>query len=117
MRFSGGVMTSSGSYGPIQLISEHLKHNNYHAALLFMNQMDWPTQGETILIGINKTFHKLFRQAELTKENESLMEMGLGLFYAPNRPIPEETIDEFSEQVHDIARKFFHRFVFEFTSI
>ena len=71
--------------------------------------MDWPTQGETILIGINKTFHKLFRQPELTKENEALMEMCLGLFYSPNRPIPEDTIDEFSEQVHDIARKFFHR--------
>ena len=37
------------------------------------------------------------------------MEMCLGLFYAPNRPIPEETIDEFSEQVHDIARKFFFK--------
>ena len=73
-----------------------------------MNQMDWPTQGESIIIGINRTFHKLYRMPDLTKENETLMEMCLGLFYAPNRPIPEETIDEFSEQVHDIARKFFH---------
>ncbi len=109
LRFSGGVLSSSGSLGPIQIINQHLQSNNYQAALLFMNQMDWPTQGETILIGINKTFHKLFRQAELTKDNESWMEMCLGLFYAPSRPMPEETIDEFSEQVHDLARKFFHR--------
>lgn len=102
-------MSGSGSYGPIQIINQHLQSNNYQAALLFMNQMDWPTQGETIMIGINKTFHKLFRLPKLTKENETWMEMCLGLFYAPNRPIPDETIDEFSEQVHDIARKFFHR--------
>lgn len=39
------------------------------------------------------------------------MEMCLGLFYAPNRPIPDETIDEFSEQIHDITRKFFHKLI------
>ena len=73
--------------------------------------MDWPSQGESILIGMNKLFHKLMRQKELTPENESWMEMCLGLFYAPNRPIPDEIIDEFSEQVHDITRKFFHRLI------
>ena len=109
VRFSGGVLASSGSFGVIPMINQHLRFKNFHAALLLMNQMDWPSQGESILIGINKTFHKLYRQPELTKENETMMEMCLGLFYAPNRPIPEGTIDEFSEQVHDIARKFFHR--------
>ena len=97
--------------GPIQIVNQHLQHNNYNAVLLLLNQMDWPTQGESILIGMNKLFHKLIRQSELTRENESWMEMCLGLFYAPNRPIPDDIIDEFSEQVHDITRKFFHRYV------
>ena len=110
-RFSGGVLEASGSLGPIQIVNQHLQNNNYNAVLLFLNQMDWPSQGESILIGMNKLFHKLMRQKELTPENESWMEMCLGLFYAPNRPIPDEIIDEFSEQVHDITRKFFHRLI------
>jgi hypothetical protein len=108
MRLSGGVY-GSGSLGPNQIINQHLKSNNFHAVLLLLNQMDWARQGEAIMISMNTMFHKLFRQPILTRENESLMEMCLGLFYAPNRPIAEDIMDEFSEQVHDITRKFFHR--------
>ena len=86
IRFSGGVLDGSGCLGPIQIVNQHLQHNNFNAVLLLLNQMDWPSQGETILIGMNKLFHKFIRQpGELTRENESWMEMCLGLFYSPNR--------------------------------
>jgi hypothetical protein len=37
------------------------------------------------------------------------MEMCLGLFYSPLKPIPEEVMDEYAEQIHDLSRKFFHQ--------
>ncbi len=110
IRWSGGVF-GSGTLGATQMISQYLKGNNFHSALLLMTQLDWISQGETIMTCLNMTFHRLFRQPVLSRETESLMEMCLGLFYAPSRPIPDEVMDEFAEQVHDIARKFFHRLI------
>ena len=51
LRFSGGVLEASGSLGPIQIVNQHLQNNNYNAVLLLLNQMDWPSQGGSILIG------------------------------------------------------------------
>lgn len=112
MKVNGGVFgTSAGALGPQELTAQYLKTNSYHSVLLLLNQLDWSTQGETIVTAFNTTFHKLHRQPVFCRENEALMEMCLGLFYAPNKPIPDEILDEFSEQVHDITRKFFHRLI------
>lgn len=102
----GGVL-NSGALGPFQIVAQYLKHQQYHQILLFLNQLDWLEMGQTILTCINTTFIKLLR-VPFSREIETLLEMCLGLFYSPNKPIPVEVMDEYAEQIHDLTRKFFH---------
>ncbi|XP_059099079.1 WD repeat-containing and planar cell polarity effector protein fritz homolog isoform X2 [Tigriopus californicus] len=102
----GGVL-NSGALGPFQIVAQYLKHQQYHQILLFLNQLDWLDAGQTILTCINTTFTKLLR-VPFSREIETLLEMCLGLFYSPNKPIPVEVMDEYAEQIHDLTRKFFH---------
>ena len=64
-----------------------IQFNACFQVLLFLNQLDWSSQGETILCCINMTFNHLVRSfiANPSRETEALMEMSLGLFYAPAR--------------------------------
>lgn len=89
VRISGGVF-SSGALGPPQLTAQYLKYAQYHQVLLLLNQLDWATQGQVILTCLNTMFNKLLRVHPFNRETESLMEMCLGLFYAPNKPIGED---------------------------
>ena len=112
LQISGGALSSTpGALGPVEITSSYLTNNQYNQVLLFLNQLDWSSQGQTILTCINMTFNRLVRSfiANPTRETEALMEMSLGLFYAPARPIPEDVAEEFSEQIHDLTRRFFHQ--------
>ena len=88
MKIFGGVY-NSGSLGPIQLTNQDLKNQNYHQGLMLLNQMDWVEKGQSILICLNTTFNRLLR-LNFSKEVESLMELCLGLYYSPNKPIPDQ---------------------------
>jgi len=106
LRINGGVY-GSGKLGPAQFTAEYLKIGQYHSVLLLLNELDWISQGTTILSCLNTVFNKLLK-LEFSRDTEALLEMCLGLFYAPGKPIPDETLDEFSDQIHDLTRKFFH---------
>ncbi len=107
-RISGGVF-SSGALGPTQIVNQYLSHQHYQSVsesttasssvnrchcriqvLLLLNQLDWSRQGQTILTCLSVTFNKLSRCSSLGPDEEALMEMCLGLFHAPTKPIPEE---------------------------
>ena len=93
VRISGGCFSSPspGSLGPLQISSDYLAHDQYQQALLLLNQLDWRTQGQTLIISITNVFHKILRtQIQFTPDKESLLEMCLGLFHAPTKPIPDE---------------------------
>ena len=67
-----------------------------------LNQLDWQLQGQLVLTCLNATFNKVMRDSKgskkpiannsLNTDHESLMELCLGLFYTPSKPIPEEVI-------------------------
>lgn len=88
LRINGGVY-GSGKLGPAQFTAEYLKIGQYHSVLLLLNELDWITQGTTILSCLNTVFNKLLK-LEFSRDTETLMEMCLGLFYAPSKPIPDE---------------------------
>ena len=88
LRINGGVY-GSGKLGPAQFTAEYLKIGQYHSVLLLLNELDWISQGTTILSCLNTVFNKLLK-LEFSRDTEALLEMCLGLFYAPGKPIPDE---------------------------
>ena len=99
VRISGGCFSSPspGSLGPLQLTADYLAHDQYQQALLLLNQLDWKTNGQTLMISITTVFHKILRKPmPFTPDKESLLEMCLGLFHAPTKPIPDE-VTQFCE--------------------
>ena len=88
LRINGGVY-GCGKLGPAQFTAEYLKIGQYHSVLLLLNELDWISQGTTILSCLNTVFNKLLK-LEFSRDTEALMEMCLGLFYAPGKPISDE---------------------------
>ena len=57
------------------------------------------------------TAFNAFLKLPFTREKECLLEMCLGLFHAPAKPISDEVRDDYSEAVRDLTRRFFHHLV------
>ena len=106
IKLEAGVL-SSGSLGPLQITAEYLKQRQFRPAIMLLNRLDWNTQSTLIMTCLGTIFTRLMR-AKYSPEIEVCLEMCLGLFYSPNKSISEEVIDECSEQIHDLSRKFFH---------
>ena len=97
VRVSGGCLSSPcpGSLGPLQISADYLAHDQYQQALLLLNQLDWKSQGQTLIISITNVFHKILRlPVQFTPDKEALLEMCLGLFHAPTKPIPDEVREQ-----------------------
>ena len=110
VRISGGCFSSPspGSLGPLQLTADYLAHDQYQQALLLLNQLDWKTNGQTLMISITTVFHKILRkQMPFTPDKESLLEMCLGLFHAPTKPIPDEVKQFCKNELALISSKVF----------
>ena len=88
LRLNSGVF-SGGRLGPVQVVGQYLKHNLYHQVLLFLSQLSWLYSGNTLIICINTAFNA-FLKLPFTREKECLLEMCLGLFHAPAKPITDQ---------------------------
>ena len=97
LRLDGGVFTG-GRLGPSQIVSQYLKCSLYHQVLLFMSQLSWLYSGPSLLICISTAFNA-FLKLPFTREKECLLEMCLGLFHAPAKPITEQAREEYSETI------------------
>ena len=97
LRLNGGVYTG-GRLGPSQLVSQYLKASLYHQVLLFMSQLSWLYSGPSLLICLTTAFNA-FLKLPFTREKECLLEMCLGLFHAPAKPITEQAREEYSETI------------------
>jgi len=109
LRLNAGVYTG-GKIGPLQMVGQYLKYNLYHQVLLFLSQLSWAYSGQTVLMCLTTAFNA-FLKLPFTREKECLLEMCLGLFHAPAKPIADEVRDDFSEAVRDLTRRFFHHLV------
>jgi len=109
LRLNGGVYTG-GKIGPLQIVGQYLKYNLYHQVLLFLSQLSWAYSGQTVLMCLTTAFNA-FLKLPFTREKECLLEMCLGLFHAPAKPISDEVKDDYSEAVRDLTRRFFHHLV------
>ena len=97
LRLNGGVFTG-GRLGPTQIVSQYLKCSLYHQVLLFMSQLSWLYSGPSLLICLTTAFNA-FLKLPFTREKECLLEMCLGLFHAPAKPITDQAREEYSETV------------------
>jgi len=109
LRLNGGVYTG-GKIGPLQIVGQYLKYNLYHQVLLFLSQLSWAYSGQVVLMCLTTAFNA-FLKLPFTREKECLLEMCLGLFHAPAKPIADQVRDDFSEAVRDLTRRFFHHLV------
>jgi len=109
LRLNAGVYTG-GKIGPLQIVGQYLKCNLYHQVLLFLSQLSWVYSGQSVLMCLTTAFNA-FLKLPFTREKECLLEMCLGLFHAPAKPITDEVKDDFSEAVRDLTRRFFHHLV------
>ena len=66
--------------------------------LLFMSQLSWLYSGPSLLICLTTAFNA-FLKLPFTREKECLLEMCLGLFHAPAKPITEQAREEYSETI------------------
>ena len=88
VRFNTGVY-SGGRIGPVQIVAQYLKYNLYHQVLLFLSQLSWLYSGNTLIICLTQAFNA-FLKLPFTREKECLLEMCLGLFHAPAKPITDQ---------------------------
>merc|ERR1719336_3087802 len=109
LRLNAGVYTG-GKIGPLQMVGQYLKYNLYHQVLLFLSQLSWAYSGQTVLMCLTTAFNA-FLKLPFTREKECLLEMCLGLFHAPAKPISDEVKDDHGEAVRDLTRRFFHHLV------
>lgn len=110
LRYIGGAglrgdVHTSGFTADV-LIQKYLNLNNPERAINILLCLNWDTYGAMCLIALHKIANYIF-QRTLTAANEQQIEKALGSFHIPVKPLHEETIVEFGDQVRDITRKFF----------
>ncbi|XP_035679545.1 WD repeat-containing and planar cell polarity effector protein fritz homolog [Branchiostoma floridae] len=106
LRFHLGVF-SRGRLGAQELISEFLKSGQVDQGVDLLNALNWNTAGDTCLTCLNMIFHHLMKQ-KLNAEREAQLEMCLGSFYAPTRPLTEVIVLTYRDPISRLARRFFH---------
>ena len=84
-------------------MGQYLKYNLYHQVLLFLSQLSWLYCGQTVLMCLTTAFNA-FLKLPFTREKECLLEMCLGLFHAPAKPLSEEVREEYSDNIRDLTR-------------
>ena len=96
--------------------------------LLFLSHLSWTYSGHTLILCLSTAFNAFIKLpytrekvskhifyvylgSKLTHLQECLLEMCLGVFHTPSRPICEEAREEHGEAVRDLTRRFFHHLV------
>lgn len=88
------------------LIHQYLNLNNVEKAINVLLCLNWDTYGSMLALSLHKIANYIFKQP-FQPEREAQLQKALGSFHIPVKPLCEETMDEFGDQVRDITRKFF----------
>lgn len=106
LRLELGVLTN-GRLGTVELVSEYIKHEQAEEAVNFLNSMNWNTEGNACFACMSTIMNYLLR-LPLNSEREGLLEETLGSFYAPSRPLSDETVLHHRDMISKLSRRFFH---------
>ncbi|RMX46711.1 hypothetical protein pdam_00015699 [Pocillopora damicornis] len=106
LRLELGVLTN-GRLGSVELVSEYIKHEQAEEAVNFLNSMNWNTEGNACFACMSIIMNYLLK-LPLNSEREGLLEETLGSFYAPSRPLSDETVLHHRDMISKLSRRFFH---------
>lgn len=106
LRLELGVCTQ-GQITPVELACEYLKHDQLEEGVALLGALNWNTNGVVCFHCLVLLTDHLFRQP-FNKNVEGCIEEALGSFYAPVRPLVENTILQYRDDISRIARRFFH---------
>lgn len=106
LRLELGVLTN-GRLGTVELVSEYIKHEQAEEAVNFLNSMNWNTEGNACFACMSIIMNYLLK-LPLNSEREGLLEETLGSFYAPSRPLSDETVLHHRDMISKLSRRFFH---------
>ncbi|PFX14631.1 WD repeat-containing and planar cell polarity effector protein fritz-like [Stylophora pistillata] len=106
LRLELGVLTN-GRLGTVELVSEYIKHEQAEEAVNFLNSMNWNTEGTACFACMSIIMNYLLK-LPLNCEREGLLEETLGSFYAPSRPLSDETVLHHRDMISKLSRRFFH---------
>ncbi|CAN7939515.1 unnamed protein product, partial [Ixodes hexagonus] len=101
-----GLLTR-GQLGPLELVSQYLKHTQVDEAICLLLSLDWGRLAEQCFLCLSKVANFLLRKP-LDTNREAQLEAALGSFYGPAQPIPDPVVAEYGERVGHLARRFFH---------
>ncbi|KAG0432945.1 hypothetical protein HPB47_020377, partial [Ixodes persulcatus] len=101
-----GLLTR-GQLGPLELVSQYLKHTQVDEAICLLLSLDWGRLAEQCFLCLSKVANFLLRKP-LDSNREAQLEAALGSFYGPAQPIPDLVVAEYGERVGHLARRFFH---------
>lgn len=101
-----GLLTR-GQLGPLELVSQYLKHLQIDEAVHLLLSLDWGRVPELSYMCLSKIVNYLLRQP-LDSKREVQLETALGSFYGPAQPIPDSVVAEYGARISHLARRFFH---------
>ncbi|XP_073528245.1 WD repeat-containing and planar cell polarity effector protein fritz homolog isoform X1 [Phyllobates terribilis] len=116
LRFHGGPLgvlqfklgaLSRGQLGPVELVSQYLRHEEVDEAIAILICLSWNTSGQQSYTCMSAIVNHLLRQ-RLTPETEGQLEACLGTFYSPTCPLLDTIIMEYRDPISRYARRFFH---------
>ncbi|KAG8584115.1 hypothetical protein GDO81_008689 [Engystomops pustulosus] len=116
LRFHGGPLgvlqfklgsLSRGQLGPVELISQYLRHEEVDEAIAILTCLSWNTAGQQCYTCMSAIMNHVLRQ-KLTPETEAQLEACLGTFYSPSCPLLDTIIMEYRDPISRYARRFFH---------
>ncbi|KAK6640204.1 hypothetical protein RUM44_011890 [Polyplax serrata] len=105
----GGLLNDVQNCGltPDAIIRQYLLWDQSDKALNLLLNLNWNTNGSGCLAGLFHIANHVFRQI-FTPERVALLEIALGSFYSPIRPLTRTIENDFGNQVHDLTRRFFY---------
>ncbi|XP_073410154.1 WD repeat-containing and planar cell polarity effector protein fritz homolog isoform X2 [Dendrobates tinctorius] len=116
LRFHGGPLgvlqfklgaLSRGQLGPVELVSQYLRHEEADEAIAILTCLSWNSAGQQCFTCMSAIVNHLLRQ-RLTPETEAQLEACLGTFYSPTCPLLDTIIMEYRDPISRYARRFFH---------
>ncbi|KAK7873024.1 hypothetical protein R5R35_000322 [Gryllus longicercus] len=105
LRLVGGA--AAGGLGVEALVSQYLSLELPDRALALLLTLSWDSAGESCLCILQRIIEHLLR-VPLTPATAGLLQSALGCFHMPSRPMSPATEVQYSDQVRDLTRRFFH---------
>ncbi|KAE8601042.1 hypothetical protein XENTR_v10013509 [Xenopus tropicalis] len=106
LQFKLGAV-SKGQLGPVEIISQYIRHDEVDEAVGLLSSMNWNTMGHHCYTSMTAIVNHLLRQ-RLTPDREAQLEASLGTFYSPTRPLLDAIVLEYRDPISRYARRFFH---------